>query len=121
MMCVGIRTLLVGGFGYLLSGCAGDRPMIGRGDAQTMDASINDAGVFEGERCSLIGGENYETLGTYGPITPIPAALHPDLNVKVRDWSATEGALELVDVDGPTDPGAPKLNSLFNPARLPEF
>ena len=43
------------------------------------------------------------------------------MNIKLRDWSATGGTLGLVDITGPTDDLAPKLNALFADEREPAF
>lgn len=50
-----------------------------------------------------------------------PAATNPDLNLAVRSFVTTTGALALVDVNGPTDVNAPQLAGIFNPPRLPQF
>lgn len=55
------------------------------------------------------------------PTTDPPAALHPDVNVKIRGWEATGGALALVDYGGDTDTAAPKLYSIFSDDHVPAF
>lgn len=58
---------------------------------------------------------------TVGAKTDRPAAEHPDLNAKIRGFTATTATLGLVDVGGPTDDRAPRLWSLFADSREPAF
>jgi hypothetical protein len=71
--------------------------------------------------CTPIDGVTYASLTTDGPMTDRPAAQHADLNVKLRGWSSTGGALGLVDINGPTDTNAPRIDSMFAPDRVPSF
>jgi hypothetical protein len=41
--------------------------------------------------------------------------------VKLRGWTVVGGTLGLVDIPGPTDANAPKLDTLFAPDRVPAF
>ncbi len=50
-----------------------------------------------------------------------PAVAHPDLNLALRSYVATNGELALVDNNGPTDQDAPQLAGIFQPARLSTF
>lgn len=50
-----------------------------------------------------------------------PAALHPDINLQQRGYVTTTGTLELIDVNGDTDPNAPQLVGIFSPPRVPTF
>jgi hypothetical protein len=63
----------------------------------------------------------FATLPVQGPPIDRPAATNPDLNLTIRAYITTTGALTLVDVDGDTDPDAPQLAALFSPPRLPSF
>ncbi len=67
-------------------------------------------------------GQSYGTSLTSGPITDRPAAQHPDLNLSIRGYVLAANQIkQLVDYGGDTDPAAPHLGTLFNPARLPTF
>lgn len=61
----------------------------------------------------------YQRVPTNGAPSDRPAATHPDLNVKIRGFSPTGGALGLVDVGGPTDDKAPRLYSLIMTSGTP--
>lgn len=63
----------------------------------------------------------FTVLPVQGPPVDRPPATNPDLNLAIRSYVTTTGALTLVDVDGDTDPDAPQLAGLFNPPRLPSF
>lgn len=73
----------------------------------------------------LIASGEWLTPGRYlsipvdGPPTDRPAALHGDLNLALRGYTPTIGALTLLDIDGDTDPDAPQLDTIFEPPRLP--
>ncbi len=72
--------------------------------------------------CAPIPGAAYGTVPTNGPTTDRPAPDHPDLNIKLRGWEEAPGTvLGLVSIPGPTDPNAPKLNTMFGDDRVPEF
>jgi hypothetical protein len=71
--------------------------------------------------CEPIAGVSYGTLPTVGPVTDRPAPEHADLNIKLRGWSETGGTLGLVDIDGPTDLLAPRLNTFWPDDRVPVF
>ncbi|RMH44129.1 MAG: hypothetical protein D6689_03175 [Deltaproteobacteria bacterium] len=92
-------------------------------DAFAPDAFAPDASSFDGglAPCEPIGGATYATLSTAGPVSDRPASEHPDLNIKLRGWSATGGATGLIDLDGPTDPRAPQLATVFADDRVPAF
>ncbi len=64
---------------------------------------------------------SYTIVPTVGAKSDRPAAEHPDLNVKIRGFTATGGTLGLVDVGGPTDDKAPRLWSMFSDSREPAF
>jgi hypothetical protein len=67
-----------------------------------------------------VPGVSYDSLAPT-ETTDRPAAQHPDLNLAIRGWSPTTAPLTLVLYGGPTDPGAPQLDTLFAPNRLPKF
>jgi len=72
--------------------------------------------------CEPIAGQIYASLGTVGsPTTAPPIASHPDINMKVRGWEQTGGALTLVSYGGDTDPLAPKLDTIFGANHVPQF
>ncbi len=79
-----------------------------------------DAGTAP-DPCEPIAGASYGTLTIVGSPTDRPPAEHGDLNLKLRGWAPTGGTLGLVEVDGPTDTLAPKLNTLFPDDRVPAF
>jgi len=85
------------------------------------DEGAADDGPVGPDPCEPIPGASYRSLSTAGPVTDRPPAEHADLNVKLRGWTAVGGTLGLVDIDGPTDDLAPKLNVLFPDDRLPVF
>jgi hypothetical protein len=75
----------------------------------------NDGAVPE---CAAIAGVPYDRLAIAGPPSDRPAALHGDINLRLRKLrshpTATRG---LISINGPTDPGAPRLTGLFAVAR----
>ncbi|MFH2009212.1 MAG: hypothetical protein ABI333_21665 [bacterium] len=71
--------------------------------------------------CEPILGVSYDSMVTVGPVTDRPPDQHADLNLKLRGWEITGGFLGLIDIPGPTDALAPKLDTLFAPDRLPAF
>ena len=73
------------------------------------------------EPCAPIGGVEYGSLGIEGAPSDRPAAEHGDINLFLRGWDAVGEHRGLVDVDGPTDLGAPLLSSLFADDRVPDF
>lgn len=90
-------------------------------DASTTDPSTTgteDTGI-DVDPCEPIAGANYESISGIGPPTNPAAAVHGDINVALRGWGPTGGALELVDYGGDTDNLAPKLNTLFEDDQRP--
>jgi hypothetical protein len=74
--------------------------------------------------CAPIPGAQYGSSGTMGATTDRPAPKHPDINLKVRGFVPTQAAdqrLEIIDIDGPTDDKAPRLQTLFVDERKPVF
>jgi hypothetical protein len=72
--------------------------------------------------CEPIPGASFTSLPTIGaPTVSPPAAQHPDINLKIRGWEPTGGSLGLVDYNGPTDPNAPRLNTLYQDGHIPTF
>lgn len=71
--------------------------------------------------CGAIAGE------TYGVVAPIsaplerPAEMHPDINLALRGYVSTTAELKLVEVQNPTDAGAPQLAGLFGDNRTGVF
>lgn len=68
-----------------------------------------------------IQGESYQLLRVFSAPIKRPAAGHPDFNLSVRGFAPTNGALKLMDVDGPADPAAPQLPGLFSDHRTATF
>jgi hypothetical protein len=73
------------------------------------------------EPCEPIPGAAFGQLPTVGPVTDTPAPEHGDLNLELRSWEPTGGTLGFVQIDGPTDTLAPRLNSIFTDDRIPDF
>jgi hypothetical protein len=71
--------------------------------------------------CAPIPGVEYGTLDVDGPPTDRPAEVHPDLNLAVRGYEATDAHPGLVDYGGNPDPNAPQLYTLFADQRVPVF
>lgn len=71
--------------------------------------------------CEPIAGEVYSTVAIISAPTNPPAEIHPDLNLALRGYVSTTGALSLVDYGGPSDPNAPQLYTLFGNNRTPAF
>lgn len=69
--------------------------------------------------CAPIPSEQYATLPIVGRPTDRPPDKHADLNLALRGYSKINAALTLIDLSGPTDPLAPKLNGLFADRRVP--
>lgn len=88
--------------------------------AAPTDAAVEPDAAWP-DPCEPIPGASYGSAPTVGPVTDRPPAQHADLNVKLRGWSQVGGTLGLVDIPGPTDANAPKLNTLFTPDRVPGF
>ena len=68
-----------------------------------------------------VSGSSYATLTVNGEPSDRPAPEHPDLNLAVRGWQPSDGALSLVDYGPGMDPDAPQLDTLFGDRRLPTF
>lgn len=65
-------------------------------------------------------GEKYSALSVY-PSPSDHSTAPVELNIAARGFAPGNGTLGLVSVDGPADPGAPQLYSLFADARTPTF
>lgn len=68
-----------------------------------------------------IQGESYQLLRVFSAPVNRPAATHPDFNLSMRGFAPTNGALKLVDIEGPADPAAPQLPGLFSDHRTATF
>ncbi len=64
-------------------------------------------------------GASYETISVIPPPTDRPAAEHPDLNLRLRGYTPSSASADYLWINGPTDPHAPLLSTLFAPARRP--
>lgn len=85
-------------------------------------ARPNDQGRPPGpDPCEAIPGVQYHSISVPGPPTDRPPPAHGDLNLELRGWSAAGGVLGLVDIAGPTDLLAPKLDTFFPDDRVPAF
>ena len=71
--------------------------------------------------CPTIAEHIFETVPVIGPPADHPDAQHGDLNLALRGYAPTNAALQLVEINGPTDPGAPRLAGLFADGRVPIF
>lgn len=63
----------------------------------------------------------FNAIPVSGPPIDRPAATNGDLNLSLRSYTSTTGALTLVNINGDVDADAPQLAGLFNPPRLPVF
>ena len=70
--------------------------------------------------CS-IPGANYSSIPIASAPTDRPAAQHPDINLAIRGYAKVSAPLNLVNYAGNIDPNAPQLDTLFKPARVPNF
>lgn len=68
-----------------------------------------------------ITGASYSSIPIASDPTGRPAAEHPDINLAVRGYEPVSVPLTLVDYAGNSDPNAPQLDTLFAPARVPNF
>ena len=82
--------------------------------------------------CQAIPGTSYGSLSTSGAKTDRPAAQHADLNPKMRGWApctqvgcgstgSTLGLIYIPPAPSGVDTKAPRLHTLFSPARVPTF
>jgi hypothetical protein len=87
--------------------------------ATTTSTASTGSGI---DPCAPIPGATYTSLGILGsPTTNPPAAMHPDINIKLRGWEPTGGTLGFVSYSGPTDTNAPRLNTLYPDGHIPAF
>lgn len=56
---------------------------------------------------------SFSTLPVPPPPSDRPAAQHADLNLNLRGFAPTQATLQLLDLQGATDPGGPQLKTLF--------
>lgn len=77
--------------------------------------------VTTSTRCFTATGESYAAITVEPPPASRPAGDHADLNLALRSYAPTGGALGLVDYGGPTDPLAPQLYGLFSDQRTAVF
>ena len=66
-------------------------------------------------------GQRYGSLRIEGNPSDRPAASHPDLNLFVRGYTATNAYLGLINYNGMGDPNAPRIKNLFSDHRVPPF
>ncbi|MBN1890006.1 MAG: hypothetical protein JW850_18565 [Thermoflexales bacterium] len=72
--------------------------------------------------CAPIEGATYDSLQVRDWVSATrPVEEHGDVNLALRSYTPTQAFLGLVDIGGDTDPRAPQLAGLFEPARLPTF
>lgn len=69
--------------------------------------------VADSDAGAPIPNERYGKLSIVGAPTDRPAAMHGDLNLKLRGYALTQSTLGLVDINGPHDAHAPQLAGLF--------
>ena len=77
--------------------------------------------VGSSSACGPLAGASYDAIFVPPPPTDRPAAQHADLNLALRGYTPTNGALGLVNYGGPIDPGAPQLPGLFADNRTGVF
>jgi hypothetical protein len=74
---------------------------------------VSDAG------CPAVSGNQYTTIPVTGASIEHPDSQHADLNLALRGYVPADAALNLVDINGPTDGDAPQLSGVLG--RLPTF
>lgn len=68
-----------------------------------------------------VPGASYSSIPIASAPTTRPAAEHPDINLVIRGYEKVTAPLNLVNYAGNSDAKAPQLDTLFAPARLPNF
>ena len=63
--------------------------------------------------------QTYAAIPVLGPPVDREPEFNADLNLAMRSYISTTAPLNLVDINGPTDPDAPQLAGLLNPVRTP--
>lgn len=63
--------------------------------------------------CPAGSGAQFDLIPVEGPAADHPDSLHGDLSLGLRGYAPVVDLLELVDYNGPADPGAPQLSGLF--------
>lgn len=66
----------------------------------------------------VLSDEKYDAVSIISSSAPHSAA---EVNITARGFVSTTATLDLVDIDGPTDPAAPRLYTLFADRRIPGF
>ncbi len=79
------------------------------------------AGEDDPNGCPTVSDAQYASVPVIGPRADHPPPIHADLNLAVRGYVTTTAALTLIDMNGPTDDGAPRLGTLFADRPLPQF
>ena len=83
------------------------------GGCSTGDLGNGGDGGTQAAPCQAVTTAGFARVGTGGPTSDRPAALHADLNLALRGYQPTAAELGLLDLSGPTDPAAPRLRTLF--------
>lgn len=63
--------------------------------------------------CPPESGAQFDLVPVEGPAADHPDSRHGDLSLGLRGYAPVMELLELVDYNGPADPGAPQLSGLF--------
>ncbi len=71
--------------------------------------------------CPTTSDRIFTAVPVDGPPADHPDVQHGDLNLALRGYAPTSAALQLVEINGPADPGAPRLAGLFADGRVPSF
>ncbi len=71
--------------------------------------------------CPTTSDRAYAAVPVEGSPADHPDAEHGDLNLALRGYAPTGGVLDLVEINGPMDPGAPRLAGIFGDGRVPVF
>ena len=69
--------------------------------------------------CSALSSNQYTSIPVTGSRIEHPDSQHGDLNLALRGYVPADAALNLVDINGPTDGDAPQLSGVLG--RLPTF
>ncbi|MBP7962332.1 MAG: hypothetical protein KBG20_10760 [Caldilineaceae bacterium] len=71
--------------------------------------------------CPTTSDRTFAAVPVVGPPADHPDAQHGDLNLALRGYAPTHADLQLVEINGQTDAGAPRLAGLFADGRVPIF
>lgn len=71
--------------------------------------------------CPISSGRGFDSIPIESAPASHPDSIHGDLNLALRGWQPVDAALEVTNIDGPTDSDPPQLATIFLGTRLPAF